>query len=213
VEGAEKRKNALQETKERRKKQSPVVFQLKLQNLSKKKKEDLKRAFLEAKWFYNRLVSDTQRLNFPANKVQEVEVKVADNFENRKLLLLGSQIKQEIADRLKDNLRSLSQLKKKGHKVGALMQRYEPKIKECFACGELYELSLGDRVLECRCGRSCDRDLNASPVILRKGLGLSHTVGLDRDELTPLRMKSITQSLASSPYIRVMDSLEEEALL
>jgi putative transposase len=62
VDKAEKRKNALQETKERRKKQRPVVFQLKLQNLSKKKKEDLKRAFLEAKWLYNWLVSDTQRL-------------------------------------------------------------------------------------------------------------------------------------------------------
>jgi putative transposase len=75
VDKAEKIKNALQETKERRKKQSPVVFQLKFQNLSKKKKEDLKRAFLEAKWLYNWLVSDTQRLEFPANKVQEVEVK------------------------------------------------------------------------------------------------------------------------------------------
>jgi putative transposase len=123
VDKAEKIKNALQETKERRKKQSPVVFQLKFQNLSKKKKEDLKRAFLEAKWLYNWLVSDTQRLEFPANKVQEVEVKVADSFENRKLLLLGSQIKQEIADRLKDNLRALSQLKKKGHKVGALKHK------------------------------------------------------------------------------------------
>jgi len=120
VNKSEKVKNALQQTKERRKKQRPVVFQLKLQNLSKKKKEDLKRAFLEAKWLYNRLVSSAQRLSFPANKVQEVEAEVADNFENRKLLLLGTKIKQEIADRLKDNLRSLSQLKKKGHKVGSL---------------------------------------------------------------------------------------------
>jgi putative transposase len=104
VNKAEKIKRSLQETKERRKGQRPVVFQLKLQNLSKKKEEDLRRAFLEAKWLYNWLVSDTQRLDLPANKVQEVEVKVRDGFENRELLLLGSQVKQEIADRLRDNL-------------------------------------------------------------------------------------------------------------
>jgi len=126
VDKAEKIKRALQETKERRKGQRPVVFQLKLQNLSREKEEDLRRAFLEAKWLYNWLVSDTQRLHLPANKVLEVEVKVKDGFENRKLLLLGSQVKQEIADRLKDNLKALARLKKKGHKVGAL--KYRPFV-------------------------------------------------------------------------------------
>jgi hypothetical protein len=104
VHKAEKIKRAIQETKERRKGQRPVVFQLKLQNLSKKKEEDLRRAFLEAKWLYNWLVSDTRRLHLPANKVREVEVKVRDGFESRELLLLGSQVKQEIADRLRDDL-------------------------------------------------------------------------------------------------------------
>ncbi|WP_211264230.1 hypothetical protein, partial [Hydrogenibacillus schlegelii] len=117
---AERIKNALQETKERRKTQRPIVFQLKLQNLSRKKAENLRRAFLEAKWFYNGLVSDLDRLNRPANKVGTVEVKVGDVFEERELVVLGSQIKQEIADRLKDNLRALSKLKQNGHKVGRL---------------------------------------------------------------------------------------------
>ncbi|MBC7116945.1 MAG: transposase [Pseudothermotoga sp.] len=117
---AERIKNTLQETKERRKTQRPVVFQLKLQNLSKQRIEKLKRAFLEAKWFYNWLVSDLDRLNRPANKVGMVEVKVGDVFEERELIILGSQIKQEIADRLKDNLRALSKLKQNGHKVGQL---------------------------------------------------------------------------------------------
>jgi putative transposase len=126
VNKAEKIKRAIQETKERRKGQRPIVFQLKLQNLSKKKEEDLRRAFLEAKWLYNWLVSDTQRLDLPANKVREVEVKVRGGFEKRELLLLGSQVKQEIADRLRDNLKALARLKKKGHKVGAL--RYRPFV-------------------------------------------------------------------------------------
>jgi len=113
-------KKTLQETKERRKTQRPVVFQLKLQNLSRKKEENLRRTFLEAKWFYNWLVSDLDRLNLPANKVEKVEVKVGDVFEDRELVVLGSQVKQEIADRLKDNLRALSKLKQNGHKVGRL---------------------------------------------------------------------------------------------
>jgi putative transposase len=52
--------------------------------------------------------------------VREVKVKVGEVFEERELVILGSQVKQEIADRLKDNLRALSQLKRKGHKVGGL---------------------------------------------------------------------------------------------
>jgi putative transposase len=126
VNKAEKIKKALQETKERRKGQRPVVFQLKLQNLSKEKERDLRRTFLEAKWLYNWLVSDTQRLHLPANKVREVEVKVGNVFENRELLLLGSQVKQEIADRLRDNLKALARLKEKGHEVGAL--KYRPFV-------------------------------------------------------------------------------------
>jgi len=41
-------------------------------------------------------------------------------YEQRELTVLGSQIKQEIADRLKDNLLALGKLKKNGRKVGAL---------------------------------------------------------------------------------------------
>ena len=404
---AEKIKRALQETKERRKGQRPVVFQLKLQNLSREKEEDLRRAFLEAKWLYNWLVSDTRRLHLPANKVREVEVKTGTGFESRELLLLGSQVKQEIADRLRDNLKALARLKEKGQEVGRLkpkpfvnsiplkqhgvtfsldlgrnkariqklgtfrvlglhqippqaeitsavlvrkpsgyylhvtcyvpkespsrqiigeavaidfgvhakltlsngvkvdfelreterlktlqrklertkkgsknrqklrfllrreyerianrrrdvhnrvlaflkgykevvfqedfvkgwaalfggqvhssgvgglkarlrdslatpipVERYEPTTKECFACGRLHELALGDRVLRCGCGWTRDRDHNAALVILRKGLGLSpdQAVGLDRPELTPLEREAIARTLGSSPYIRV----------
>jgi putative transposase len=117
---AEQIKNTLQETRQRRETQKPAVYELKLQNLSKRKSEVLRKAFLEAKWLYNWLVSDTERLDTPANKVSAVEVKAGDSYEERELTVLGSQIKQEIADRLKDNLRALGKLKKNGQKVGAL---------------------------------------------------------------------------------------------
>jgi putative transposase len=117
---AEQIKNTLQETKQHREAQKPRVYELKLQNLSRRKSEVLSKAFLEAKWLYNWLVSDTERLGISANKVSVVEIKARDIYEQRELTILGSQIKQEIADRLKDNLRALCKLKKNGHRVGAL---------------------------------------------------------------------------------------------
>ncbi len=73
------------------------------------------------------------------------------------------------------------------------VKRYEPTTKERFACGRLHELSLGDRVLRCERRWTRDRDQNAAPVILRKGLGLSPdgAVGLDRPELTLLEREAV----------------------
>ena len=117
---AERIKESIRQTKQRRKNLRSTVFQLKLQNLTQRKEQRLRRAFREAKWLYNWLVSDMQRLAQPTHKMAEVEVKVGSSFERRTLTLLGSQVKQEIADRLKDNLKSLAELKAKGHEVGAL---------------------------------------------------------------------------------------------
>jgi putative transposase len=117
---AEKIKVTLRATKERRKTQRPVTYVLKIQNLTRQKEERLNRAFLEAKWLYNWLVSDINRLDLPAHKITQVEIKVGDKFETRDLQVLGGQVKQEIANRIKDNLRGLQSLKKRGHKVGAL---------------------------------------------------------------------------------------------
>lgn len=117
---AERIKNTLRETKERRKAQRPIVYQLKLQNLSGGKEGLLRRVFAEAKWLYNWLATDPERLNLPTNKVSAVEVKVGEVFKERALTVLGSQVKQEIADRLKGNLRALGKLKENGHKVGVL---------------------------------------------------------------------------------------------
>jgi len=116
----EKIKVTLQATKERRKIQRPITYVLKIQNLTRQKEERLNRAFLEAKWLYNWLVSDFNRLDLPAHKIAQVEIKVGDKFETRDLQVLGGQVKQGIANRIKDNLRGLRSLKKRGHKVGAL---------------------------------------------------------------------------------------------
>ncbi|MFP3294140.1 MAG: transposase [Hydrogenobaculum sp.] len=117
---AEKIKQTLKETKERRKNLRPVVYQLKIQNLSDTKEEKLNRVFLEAKWLYNWIVADIDRVNTPTKEIKEVEVKVGDKVENRELKYLSAQIKQAIQERIKDNLKALKTLKKNGHKVGKL---------------------------------------------------------------------------------------------
>jgi len=94
---AEKIKHTWQQTKERRKNQIPVVYQLKinLNSASKETKEKLSRLFLEAKWLYNYIVADIgNRLNSNAEKLREVEIKVGENFEKRRIENLSSQMKQ-----------------------------------------------------------------------------------------------------------------------
>jgi len=61
---AEKIRNTLKQTREKRKGQIPRVYQVKLQNLSARDKETLDRLFLEAKWLYNYVIADIEnRLN------------------------------------------------------------------------------------------------------------------------------------------------------
>ena len=86
----EKIKQALQQTKERRKNQIPVVCQLKinLNSASNETKEKLSMLFLEAKWLYNYIVADIEnRLDSNAEKLKEVEIKAGENFESRICIL------------------------------------------------------------------------------------------------------------------------------
>jgi putative transposase len=117
---AEKIKQTIKETKERRKNLVPVVYQLKIQNLSKTKEEKLGRVFLEAKWLYNWIIADVDRINISTKEIKEVEVKAGNEFEKREIKYLGSQLKQAIQDRVKNSLKSLKALKENGHKVGKL---------------------------------------------------------------------------------------------
>jgi len=120
---AEKIKHTWQQTKERRKNQIPVVCQLKinLNSASKETREKLSRLFLEAKWLYNYIVADIgNRLNSNAEKLREVEIKVGENFEKRRIENLSSQMKQYLVERIKQNLYSLHMQKENGYKTGKL---------------------------------------------------------------------------------------------
>jgi putative transposase len=117
---SEKIKQTIKETKERRKNLVPVIYQLKIQNLSKTKEEKLGRVFLEAKWLYNWIVADISKIKISTKEIKKVDVKVGDEFEKREIKYLGSQLKQAIQERVKNNLKSLKSLKENGHEVGRL---------------------------------------------------------------------------------------------
>ena len=118
---SKKIKQTLKQTREKRKLQIPKVFQLKLQNLSRADLQTLERLFLEAKWFHNYIIADVEnRLNSESEKLREVEIKTPRGFEKRKLKILGSQIKQGLIKRIRNNLTTLRKAKEKGLKVGKL---------------------------------------------------------------------------------------------
>jgi len=122
----EKIRRKIQETKERRKNQVCKVYQLKLQNLSKKDIEQFNRLFLEAKWFYNYVVADIpNRLKLETYKLKEVEIKTPEGFEKRELRIIPAATKRDILNKIKWSLKSLKSAKTDGLKVGKLKFKSE----------------------------------------------------------------------------------------
>jgi len=114
-------KATLRETRARRQTQICRSYEVKVDksHTSTKTQECLRRLFLEAKWFYNNMLArgDVWNANY---KTTIVLVKKGGSMEPRELQILSSQMRQEIIGRAKDNIKGLSVLKSKGHRVGAL---------------------------------------------------------------------------------------------
>lgn len=116
------RKQSILENRNRRKSQVCKTYEIKFDksHLSKEKKEYLNRLFLEAKWFYNYILSQEDIFDFDT-KIKTVKVRNKDKeLEDRELLHLSSQMRQGIYGRMQDSIKSLSSLKKNGEKVGGL---------------------------------------------------------------------------------------------
>ncbi len=117
--------NTRNETISRHRNMVCKTYELKVDesHLSKDTLECLRRLFLEAKWFYNDMLGRSRRgekdIWNADYKRREVLVRNKDrSFETRKLTHLSAQMRQEIIDRARDNIRGLSERKKKGHRVG-----------------------------------------------------------------------------------------------
>ena len=87
-------------------------------HLGRRTLEDFKRLFLEAKWFFNYVISNG--VYTTDYKTTNVKVKAGDELQEREIKILSSQMRQALVDRLKSNLKSLAVKKANGHKVGKL---------------------------------------------------------------------------------------------
>lgn len=115
-------KKTLAETKDRRSSWDCRTVSLKFDSshFNKTTKLYFKQIFLEAKWFYNFLLSQESIKNFDT-KIKKLTVKTKDGLEEiRELKYLSSQMKQAILKRAIDNCAGLSETKKKGHRIGKL---------------------------------------------------------------------------------------------
>lgn len=132
---------AQKETRERRKAQTCRVYELKLQTnkLSAKQDEALKMLFVEAKWLYNEALSQEDVFRYQPGKT--VNVKVGDEYEERGYRYLGSQMKQSVVAGVQSSIKTLSTLKKKGKKVGALRYKSDYTSVDLKQFGTTYRLS------------------------------------------------------------------------
>jgi putative transposase len=114
-------KRTLAAIKARRKTQVCRVYELKINRskMNATSRAHLDRLFLEAKWFYNWVLSQPDVFKV-ATTAQTVPVKVGEEFETRELRCLSSQMKQGLVTQIHRAIRALAALKKNGHKVGKL---------------------------------------------------------------------------------------------
>jgi transposase len=139
----EKIRQTRQETLERRTQQKPLVVEAKLcpHSLSADQKKTLSAYFCEARWLWNWIVADTEsRLNNTTWKVKEVEVKVGDHLETRRLEHLPAQVRRGVVDEMHQALKGLSALKRNGHKVGRLKFKREVRCLTLPQHGVTYKL-------------------------------------------------------------------------
>ena len=116
-----------QKTRQRRKTQVVKTYELKIvsNKMSVKQRQVLEQMFLQAKWYYNDVISylGSNPLDSYDTKVKNVKVRMgseSDIFEERQLDVLSSKMKQGLVEQVKSSLSALDALKSKGHKVGRL---------------------------------------------------------------------------------------------
>ncbi len=117
----ERIKATLKDTKERRKHMLCRVYTVKLDrsHVNHDSLTRLRLLFLEAKWLYNHCVGHPNVFAID-DTITAVSVKVKDRFELRQLRQLSSHMRQSIITRTQQNIRGLSRVKAKGHKIGRL---------------------------------------------------------------------------------------------
>ena len=115
-------------TREKRKTQDCKTFRFKIDwnRLNEHQKEYLKMMFVEAKWIYNFIISQEDIKYIDYKSLSAIIRKDKDkNDIITEIQYLGSSIKQELITQVLNQIKGLSVLKKKGHKVGKLRYKSE----------------------------------------------------------------------------------------
>ena len=115
-------------TRMKRAKQICKTFRFKMDynNLNKQQKEYIQMLFVEAKWMYNYLISQDDIYSFNYKDLNQVTHK--DKNKNdivSDIQYVRSSVKQELITQIVNQIKGLSKLKKKGHKVGKLKFKSE----------------------------------------------------------------------------------------
>ena len=118
----------MKETYNKRKSQDCKCFKFKIDksNLSKEQANQLKMQFVEAKWIYNYLISQDDIYSFDYKNLSKITHKDKNrNDIETSIQYIGSSVKQAIIQDIINQIKGLSVLKKKGHKVGKLKFKSE----------------------------------------------------------------------------------------
>ena len=115
-------------TRMKRTKQICKTFRFKIDydNLKQQQKEYIKMLFVEAKWIYNYLISQDDIYSFDYKNLNQVIHK--DKNRNdiiSDIQYVKSSVKQELIAQIVNQIKGLSKLKKKRHKVGKLRFKSE----------------------------------------------------------------------------------------
>lgn len=101
--------------------------------------------FVEAKWLRNDCLNFSKEnkdsiFNYQTPKKNGlVKVKVGEDFQERQLNYLGSQMIQSVIEEMKSNIKTLSTLRKKGKKIGQLKFCIEAKSINLKQYGNTYK--------------------------------------------------------------------------
>lgn len=114
--------DTLRATRLKREGMSCGVYSCKIDksHLSKQSVEFLRMVFIEAKWFINDILASNDVFKSDYKKKNPTVLKDGKTPEERAIKYLSSQIRQSLAEKLKQDIVNLSKKKKSGGKVGRL---------------------------------------------------------------------------------------------
>jgi putative transposase len=135
-------------TKEKRKHQRPMVFELKIDysHLNKTEIETLKMFFVEAKWLYNDILSTNDPFSYDYKNNKVTVLNKDRQPEERILKYLPAKNKQDVLYTLRTSIKGLSVLKEHGKRVGKLKFKSDYNSIELSQYGITHKITGRNRI-------------------------------------------------------------------